>query len=63
VDDDSRAATVASWIRRKRSPIGISPVGTSILASENAFAPELSVRVLIAMLARRWSTGWPISMW
>jgi hypothetical protein len=46
-----------------RSAMGISPVGTSIRASENALAPELSVLVLTAIEARSCSTGSPSSMW
>ena len=48
-----RAAPVAAWIARKRSPIGISPVGTSIRARLNAFAPDCSVRVLTALYSVR----------
>ncbi len=57
------AAPVAAWIAWNRSPIGISPVGTIMRASENAFAPDSSVRVLTAMLARSASTGAPSSRW
>ena len=44
---------VASWIARNRSSIGISPVGTSMRASEKALLPESSVRVEIAIEARK----------
>ena len=57
----SRASWASAWMRRKRSAIGMSPVGTSIRARENAFAPDESVRVLMAMLERSSSTGLPIS--
>jgi hypothetical protein len=38
-------------------------VGTSIRASENAFAPDSCVRVLIAMLARMLLDGLATSRW
>jgi hypothetical protein len=53
----------ASWIRRKRSAIGISPVGTISRTSENALLPDARVRVLTAMVARSSSTGAPTLRW
>ena len=53
------AACADSWIALNRSSIGMSPVGTSMRTSENAFGPEFSVRVLIAIDARSDSTGSP----
>ena len=61
--DPPTAAWLASWIARNRSPIEMSPVGTSMRTSENAFDPESSVRVLIAIDARSDSTGSPSSAW
>ena len=46
-----------------RSAMGMSPVGTIMRASENALAPDFSVRVLMAMLDRNSSTGEPMSRW
>jgi hypothetical protein len=43
--------------------MGMSPVGTSMRANENAFAPDSAVLVLMAMLLRNSSTGEPISRW
>ena len=48
---------VRETIRANRSAIGIGPVGTSIRPNVNALPPELAVRVLIAMLVRKNSTG------
>ena len=48
-------------ISAKRSAIGIPAVGIIIRTSENAFAPDVSLRVLIAIDERSASTGAPIS--
>jgi hypothetical protein len=43
--------------------MGMSLVGTNMRTNVNAFAPESSFRVLIAMLVRNDSTGTPSLRW
>ena len=57
----SRACVSASFTAANRSTIGISLVGTSSFANENALLPEDSVRVLMAIDVRNDSTGAPRS--
>ena len=59
----SRAWLSASCTAAKRSTIGMSPVGTSSLARENALLPDDSVRVLMAIEVRNDSTGAPSARW
>ena len=58
-----RASSDRAWMVWKRSTIGIGVVGTISRASENAFVSSADVRVLIAIVVRRWSTGDPSSSW
>ena len=57
----ARAASAAAAMAAKRSAMGMSPAGTSMRASEKAFAPDDALRVLTAIEARRVSTGAPSS--
>jgi len=58
-----RAALTASFTAAKRSSIGMSAVGTSMRANVNALPPLSLVRVLIAIDARKLSTGAPSCLW
>ena len=58
-----RASSAIAWIALNRSAIGISPVGTLILAIVKALAPDCAVGVLTATRGAAWSTGAPSSMW
>uniref|UniRef100_A0A6J7MSL3 Unannotated protein n=1 Tax=freshwater metagenome TaxID=449393 RepID=A0A6J7MSL3_9ZZZZ len=59
--DVFRAEPACSWTAANRSRTDISPVGTTRRASVNAFGPEVCVRVLTTMDARKVSTGAPNS--
>ena len=61
--DASRATPMISLIAAKRSVIGMRPVGTNMRVRVKAFAPELSLRVLMAIEVRSDSTGEPFSWW
>ena len=61
--EPSRAELINSLMAANRSVMGISPVGTNMRTNVNAFPPESSLRVLMAMLVRSDSTGMPSLRW